>query len=255
MRPFFNAKLTKRVVDGATRDRAGTSSGMPSSRVSRSASPKAAQRLTSSGIGLAASDEVPQSASSCWAGMGRLRRMRHAPAPRPFSAVAGGQDPAKERTRTGDAITVAGLVDLFIEEHVKIKRKARTAKGYAAVLRSHFLPRFGKRAAERISGAEIGQLHLSLRDSPYQANRMIAIIASMYSFAVKRELVPKGTNPVEGVERFRETSRERYLTIDELNRLGETLRIAETSGLSWKAQSDKPPSKHPAPCSATRRRR
>ena len=78
-----------------------------------------------------------------------------------LGAVAGGQDPAKERTRTGDAITVAGLVDLFIEEHVKIKRKARTAKGYAAVLRSHFLPRFGKRAAERISGAEIGQLHLS----------------------------------------------------------------------------------------------
>ena len=122
-----------------------------------------------------------------------------------LGAVAAGQDPAKERAQSGDATTVASLVDLFIEEHVKAKRKPRTASGYAAVLKGHLVPRFGKRAAERISSTEMSQLHLSLRDSPYQANRMLAIIASMYSFGVKRGLVPKGTNPVAGVEKFRES--------------------------------------------------
>ena len=161
-----------------------------------------------------------------------------------LGAVASGQDPAKDQTRSVEAVTVAALVDLFIEEHVKPKRKARTAGDYAAVLKGHLVPHLGKRLAERISAFDIGNLHLALRDRPYQANRMLAIIASMYSFAVKRGLLPKGTNPVEGVERYRESSRERYLTIEELNRLGETLRLAETTGLPWKSSADKPASKH-----------
>ena len=76
------------------------------------------------------------------------------------------------------------------------------------------------------------------------ANRMLAIVASMYAFASKAGLVPQGTSPSSGIERYRETSRERYLTIEELNRLGETLRLAETTGLPWKLSADKPASKH-----------
>ena len=161
-----------------------------------------------------------------------------------LGAVAAGQDPAKERAQSEDEITLASLVDLFINEHVKTKRKPRTASGYAAVLKKHVVPRFGKRAAVRISAMEIGQLHLSLKATPYQANRMLAIIASMYSFAVRQALVPKGTNPVDGVEKFRGSSRERYLTTDELNQLGETLRLAESTGLPWRSDADKPDSKH-----------
>ena len=77
---------------------------------------------------------------------------------------------------------------------------------------------------------------------------MLAITASMFGFAEKRGLVPKGTNPVDGIERYRETSRERYLSTAELSRLGETLRLAETSGLPWRSDPNKPASKHlPAP--------
>jgi hypothetical protein len=55
---------------------------------------------------------------------------------------------------------------------------------------------------------------------------MLAIVGSMYSFAAQRGLVPKGTNPAEGIDRYREISRARYLTSDELSRLGEALRLA-----------------------------
>ena len=161
-----------------------------------------------------------------------------------LGAVAAGEDPAKDRSDSATAMTVAALVELFIEEHVKAKRKSRTASGYSAILHRLFIPKFGKRAADKISSTEIAQLHLSLKAHPYQANRLLAVIASMYSFAVQRQLVPKGTNPVEGVERFRESSRERYLGADELNRLGETLRMAETTGLAWNIRSEGPNSKH-----------
>jgi integrase len=95
-----------------------------------------------------------------------------------------------------------------------------------------------------VSSAEISQLHLSLRDRPYQANRLVAVIASMYGFAARHGMVPRGVNPAQGIERFRESARERYLGIEELNRLGETLRLAEAKGLPWRLDSDKPRSKH-----------
>lgn len=161
-----------------------------------------------------------------------------------LGAVAAGQDPAMERAQSASTITVAELVDRFIDEHVRPKRKPRTASGYAAMLARTFVPKFGKRAADRITSSEVGHLHLSMRDRPYVANRMLAIVASMYGYAVKAGLVPKGTNPTAGIERYRESSRERYLTLEELNRLGETLRLAETTGLPWRTSDHKPPSKH-----------
>ena len=161
-----------------------------------------------------------------------------------LGAVAAGRDPAREQTRIADTLIVARLVDLFIEDHVKAKRKSGTAAGYAAVLKNNLVPRLGKRAADRVTAAEIEQLHLSMRDRPYQANRLLAITGSMYSYAAKRGLVPRGTNPVAGIERFRESSRERYLTTAELSRLGETLRLAESEGLPWKTAAGKPESKH-----------
>jgi integrase len=161
-----------------------------------------------------------------------------------LGAVAAGQDPAKERSQANPAIPLAQLVDLFISQHVQPKRKARTAAGYAAMLNNYLVPRFGRRAADQLTGAEVSQLHLSLRDHPYQANRLIAVVASMYTFAARQGVVSRGVNPAQGVERFRESARERFLGIEELNRLGETLRLAETEGLPWRSNGDKPQSKH-----------
>ncbi|MGO9767954.1 MAG: tyrosine-type recombinase/integrase [Roseiarcus sp.] len=161
-----------------------------------------------------------------------------------LGAVAAGQDPAKERSQANSAMPIAELVELFINEHAKPKRKPRTAADYTAALRSYLVPKFGKRAADQVTAAEISQLHLSLRDRPYQANRLVAIIASLYGFAARRGIVPRGANPAQGIERFREFSRERYLGVEELNRLGETLRLAESVGLPWRSDGDKPKSKH-----------
>ena len=163
-----------------------------------------------------------------------------------LGAVASGLDPAKDRAEPQVAAGVDELVKLFINEHVLAKRKPRTAAGYSAHLNRHFLPKFGQRAADRVTAGEIAQLHHALKATPYLANRVIAIIASMYGFAARRGLVPKGTNPVEGLERFRENSRERYLNTEELKRLGETLRLAETSGLPWASDGGKVPNKHRA---------
>ena len=54
----------------------------------------------------------------------------------------------------------------------------------------------------------------------------------------------EGSNPCTKIERNRENARERFLSADELGRLGATLRQAESAGLPWKVGPRRPTSKH-----------
>ena len=56
------------------------------------------------------------------------------------------------------------------------------------------------------------------------ANYVLAVVGSMYSFAQKRGLVPEGFNPASRIEKYPEQARERFLTSDELVRLGDSPR-------------------------------
>jgi integrase len=61
--------------------------------------------------------------------------------------------------------------------------------------------------------------------TPYAANKLRAVISSMYSWADRQSLVPEGhVNPASKVKRYREQSRERFLSTEELARLGDALR-------------------------------
>ena len=61
-----------------------------------------------------------------------------------------------------------------------------------------------------------------------------------------------GFNPTRGIDRYPEKGRERFLTADELGRLGDAIREAETVGLPWTVDEEKPTAKH-APNEAKRR--
>ena len=60
-------------------------------------------------------------------------------------------------------------------------------------------------------------------------------------------------NPTRGVEKFSEESRERFLSSDELQRLGATLREAETAGsLGEWMKASRPRNTLPRPSAAAR---
>jgi integrase len=114
------------------------------------------------------------------------------------------------------------------------------------------IPDLGTRKADKISSADLAKLHTKLRDRPYQANRMLAVVGSLYAFAGKRRIVPLGFNPARGIDKYREKGRERFLSIEELLRLGDAIREAETVGLPYFVDETKPKAKH-APKDASRR--
>ena len=73
---------------------------------------------------------------------------------------------------------------------------------------------------------------------------MLAVVGSMYAFAGRAGIVPEGTNPARGIDKFKESRRERFLTGEELERLGAAIREAETDRHSVDGGRTKPNAKH-----------
>lgn len=147
--------------------------------------------------------------------------------------VKTGIDPQSEKARQREALSVTELAEVFLDNHIGAKRKPKTRTHYEDLLRRLVLPKLGKTKAKDVARADLARLHLVHKDTPFQANRILAVVGSMYGFGARHGLVPEGCNPARGVERFRESGRERYLSVEELERLGAAIRVAETSGIPW----------------------
>src|SRR5262252_7272058 len=136
---------------------------------------------------------------------------------RTLGAVAHGNDPAALKAAERRASTLRELAEIFLAEHVEAKRKRTTAAHYRSLLENVVLPELGSRKAEQITPSDLAKLHAKMRDRPYQANRMLEVVGSLYSFAGKRKLLPLGFNPARGIDQYVEKGRERYPSGDELS--------------------------------------
>lgn len=80
---------------------------------------------------------------------------------------------------------------------------------------------------------DVAKLHRELESTPRQANFVLAICSKAFSLAETWSMRAEGSNPYTKIERNPENARERFLSADELGRLGATLRQAESAGLAW----------------------
>ena len=161
-----------------------------------------------------------------------------------LGAVEGGHDPIGQRREGREARTLTQVATDFLSLHAKAKRKARTADEYGRILELHILPALGSRIMADIAKVDLSRLHASLSGSPGAANRVVALFSAIWNWAAKRDEVAAGDNPARQIERYPEQGRERYLTVEELRRLGKALRDAETVGLPWLIDESLPKAKH-----------
>jgi integrase len=148
---------------------------------------------------------------------------------------AAGKDPATERDRQKGALTIAELADRFLAEHVAHRCKPRTSEEYQRVIRRYIRPILGHHRIADLTRADVAQLHHQLRDRPYQANRSLAVLSKMMNLAEAWGLRLDGSNPCRHVRKYREEKRERYLSRDEMQRLGAAL--AEAGRNNTESQS------------------
>jgi integrase len=110
---------------------------------------------------------------------------------------------------------------------VQAKRKPSTAREYRRLLNKVILPSLGNRRATEVERSDIAQLHHKMGKTPYQANRVLALLSKLFNWAELHGYRPDGSNPCRHVERYREKKRERFLSDAELAKLGEVLLITE----------------------------
>jgi integrase len=162
-----------------------------------------------------------------------------------LAAARLGDDPAGKRRKNREVSTFRDFAERYLSEEAEIKLKGRTVANYRIYFRKHAVPRIGALKLNAVSKADIARLHRSIGQAmPATANRVVEVISSLYRYAETAGEVDEGFNPTRGIKHFRERTRERFLSMNELQRLGATLRLAESEGLPWDVDEKKPNAKH-----------
>jgi integrase len=147
-----------------------------------------------------------------------------------FAEVVKGGDPGGARQEKRAAPTMADLFARFLSDHSDKTKKASSAANDRRLIAKKLAPALGKRKVAEVTRAEVAKLHNGMSDTPYEANRALALLSKAFNLAELWGWRAEGTNPTRLVKKFAETARKRFLSPAELARLGDVLRIAERDG-------------------------
>jgi integrase len=158
--------------------------------------------------------------------------------------AARGLDPIATRKAARAVPLFREIADEFMRAHVAAKRKPRTYESYKTLLQLHILPAIGALRLTEIRRAHVSKMHAGAAH-PGAANRALTVVSSIWNWAAaEHEELDLSPNPVKGLKRNPEKSRERFLDNAELGRLGLALARAENEGLPYSVDETKPGAKH-----------
>lgn len=134
--------------------------------------------------------------------------------------LAMGKNPKAEKK---EGVTIGELFPVYMERHGNEKKSGLKD-------RSHFerlLKPWQNYKLSEITRSKVEALHRDIgKETPVQANRVLALLSTMFSKAIIWGYL-KTENPCRGVKKFREISRDRFLSGEELGRFFEALDLTE----------------------------
>ena len=108
-----------------------------------------------------------------------------------------------------------------------------TVRHYGIMLAKHIVPALGELKLAEIERKHILAFQYELREKPTVANRALDMLIKMFNLAEAWELRPPGKNPCRFVRRYKvQPQHERFLTPEELHRLGRVLDAAPAERLA-----------------------
>ncbi len=162
-----------------------------------------------------------------------------------LATVPKGADPSAERHAAREAMTVDDLCDLYLEEtaaHVK----ASTHEADKGRMERHIKPLIGRRTVVSLTLTDIERLQADIaagksartkakpgrgadiRGGRAAAARTVGMFRTVLEFAKRRRIIPE--NPANGFQKFADEKCRRFLSLDEIKRLGLAMRDAESEG-------------------------
>jgi integrase len=163
-----------------------------------------------------------------------------------LKAVTRGSDPSTERHAVRAAITVSDLCDLYLAD-AKSRIKASTWAMDRSRIETHVKPLIGRFTVRSLTTADIERMKAEIiagktakprkasgrggvaTGGPGVAARTLGMTGTILEYA-KQTLKLIKDNPSRGVKKPPDRKQKRFLTLDELTRLGQTMREAEAAG-------------------------
>lgn len=131
-------------------------------------------------------------------------------------------DPVEERKeaqrKQQKEMTLMELFNIY-EEHKKDSK--RTIKDDRRKMNTT-LKEFCNKKISNITYETVSEFHRSMKEHKYAANRMIAFLSALFTFAINKLRI-EINNPCRGIEKYQEQARERFLKPEELLRFVDVL--------------------------------
>ncbi len=132
-----------------------------------------------------------------------------------------GEDPLATRENRRQAPTIEDLFNDYMERHAKIHLRPNTIRSAEGMAKRHILPKIGRIKVADLTRRDVEELHQSIKEAPYQANRVLLLLSKMMNLAKGWEW--RDNNPCEKVPKFHEDRRDRWLSTEEIERLCDAL--------------------------------
>jgi integrase len=167
-----------------------------------------------------------------------------------LGAVAGGADPAEETAGSREAITVTEVCDWYLTEaeagRILGRRnrpiKASTLAMDRSRIETHIKPLLGRRQVRALKLADIEGMQSDIAAGKTAkprgsgrggaatggggvAARTVSTLQSLFAHAARLEII--ASNPTNGVRKLAGKKKERRLSVAEIKKLGEAMRMAE----------------------------
>ena len=135
--------------------------------------------------------------------------------------LAQGKNPKAEKK---EGVTLGEFFEVYMNRHGNEKK---SAKEYRSLYRQH-IDQWKNYPLQGITRHKIESLHRKAgQETPVRANRLLALLSSIF---VQASLwgYHRGENPCKGIRKFKEVSRDRFLSGEEFGRFFEALEISES---------------------------
>ena len=135
--------------------------------------------------------------------------------------LAQGKNPKAEKK---EGVTLGEFFEVYMDRHGNQKK---SAKEYLSLYRQHLEP-WKNYKLQEITRHKIESLHRKVGEkTPVRANRLLALVSSIF---VQASLwgYHRGDSPSRGIKKFKEISRDRFLSGEELARFFDALDLSES---------------------------
>ncbi len=132
-----------------------------------------------------------------------------------------GIDPLSDRDESKAALTFEELAGIYLERHARPHKKSCRLDEERLRDGSRLMKAFGGKLARNITHSDVLRFHTDVGKSRKPiANALIRLLSVMFNKGIQWELLPDShRNPAKGIKFFKEHSRERFVTKQELPRL------------------------------------